>query len=119
YAGNTPTGTPLASAPTSAGTYTVVASFAGSAHYTSAASQPATFTITPAALGIYAASNSRTYDGTTHSSAVPTYQVSGEPVGTLYSTDTLTGLTQAFAFKDVLGPGGSTLTVTGYTLSDG
>ena len=31
----------------------------------------------------------------------------------------MTGLTQAFASKDVLGTDGSTLDVTGYTVNDG
>ena len=34
-------------------------------------------------------------------------------------TDSVTGLTQAFASKDVLGTNGSTLVVTGYTINDG
>ena len=46
YTGNTPNGTPLSGAPTSAGTYTVVASFAGIANYNSANSNPVTFKIT-------------------------------------------------------------------------
>src|SRR5262249_44536824 len=45
YAGPTATGTPLGGAPTLPGTYTVLASFAGSADYTPA-SATATFTIT-------------------------------------------------------------------------
>ena len=48
YVGNSATGTPLTDAPSVAGTYTVVASFAGSTDYTSAASTPATFTISQA-----------------------------------------------------------------------
>ena len=47
YAGSTATGTPIAGAPTTAGTYTVVASFAGSADYAGATAQ-ATFAIAPA-----------------------------------------------------------------------
>jgi hypothetical protein len=47
YAGSTASGTPLAGTPNSAGTYTVVAQFAGSTDYTSASAQT-TFTITPA-----------------------------------------------------------------------
>jgi hypothetical protein len=48
YAGSGPGGTPLAGAPSTAGTYTAVASFAGSPDYTSASAQT-TFTINPAA----------------------------------------------------------------------
>jgi hypothetical protein len=47
YAGRTATGQPLAAAPVSAGTYTVVASFAGSTDYTSA-SKSMTLTIAKA-----------------------------------------------------------------------
>jgi hypothetical protein len=49
YVGSNTSGTSLGSAaPSAAGTYTVVASFAGSADYTSASSTPVTFTINPA-----------------------------------------------------------------------
>ncbi|HYT91022.1 MAG TPA: Ig-like domain repeat protein [Gemmataceae bacterium] len=48
YAGSSASGTPLAGAPTQAGTYTVVAAFAGSADYT-AASASTTFTISKVA----------------------------------------------------------------------
>ena len=47
YSGTGATGTALSGAPTSVGTYTVLASFAGSADYTSA-SASTTFTISPA-----------------------------------------------------------------------
>jgi len=45
YAGATAAGTPLLNAPTDAGTYTALASFAGSADYSAAQSTPVTFTI--------------------------------------------------------------------------
>ena len=54
YTGSSATGTGSATAPTAAGTYTVVASFAGSQSYTAAKSQAVTFTITPAQLTITA-----------------------------------------------------------------
>jgi predicted outer membrane repeat protein len=69
-------------------------------------------TITPAALFIAATSDSKVYDGTTASSKTPTY-------GTLYGSDTVTGLTQAFTSKNVLGANGSSLVITGYTINDG
>ena len=69
-------------------------------------------TITPYAITITAATDSRSYNGTTSSTAVPT-------VSTLFGTDTVTGLTQAFASKNALGANNSTLTVTGYTVNDG
>jgi hypothetical protein len=70
-------------------------------------------TITPATLDIYATSDSRQYNGTSASSQTPTVGM-----GQLFSPDTVTGVTQAFQSKNVLGPNGSTLTVTGYTVND-
>jgi ELWxxDGT repeat protein len=61
YAGSSAAGTPLAGAPVSAGTYTVVASFAGSTDYTSASSAPLTFTIGKATLTVTADNRSRLY----------------------------------------------------------
>ena len=72
----------------------------------------ATGTITPAALTITAASDIKVYDGTAVSSQAPT-------LGMLYAGDTVTGLAQAFASKDVLGANGSTLIVTDYIVDDG
>src|SRR5205814_10572524 len=69
-------------------------------------------TISKAALDITAASDSKTYDGTTISSATPT--ASGVQTG-----DTVTGKTQAFGSKNALGTNGSTLTVTERTGDDG
>jgi hypothetical protein len=68
--------------------------------------------IDQAPLDIYAVSDSKPYDGTTSSSGVPT--VSGLQTG-----DTVTGKSQAFQSKNVLGAGNSTLVVTAYTLNDG
>jgi hypothetical protein len=72
----------------------------------------ATGTITAASLNIHATTDSKTYDGTTSSSAVPTYTG-------IISPDTVTGLTQAYQSKNVLGANGSTLDVTAYTVNDG
>ena len=49
YVGTTATGTGMATAPSALGTYTVVASFAGSADYAAGRSSPVTFAITAAA----------------------------------------------------------------------
>jgi YDG domain-containing protein/Big-like domain-containing protein len=68
--------------------------------------------IDAADLDIAAVADSKVYDGTTSSTGIPT--VSG-----LQGTDTVTGKTQAFASKNVLGANGSTLDVTGYTVNDG
>jgi len=76
--------------------------------------------INPASLTVTATSDSKVYDGTTRSSQTPTFQVAGEPQNTLYGTDTLTGLVQAFDSKNVLGPAGSTLRFqAGYVVNDG
>jgi len=55
YTGSTASGTPLPGAPTAVGTYTVLASFAGSADY-QAASNTATFAITQTAITGFAVS---------------------------------------------------------------
>ena len=65
YAGSTPTGTPLSGAPITAGTYTVVASFAGSANYTSATSTPVTFTVAQATPTVSVTDAGGTYNGAT------------------------------------------------------
>jgi len=72
-----------------------------------------TVTITPAPLTINAVGTSKPYDATTSSSFTPTS--SGLQTG-----DTLTGLTQSFSNKNVLGTNASTLAVnSGYSLNDG
>jgi len=81
-------------------------------NYQFAIGSTANFTITRAPLTVSATSDTKVYDGTTDSSAVPI--VSG-----LKGSDSVTGLSQAFQSKDVLGPNGSTLVVTGYTVNDG
>ena len=70
--------------------------------------------ITPRPLAVNAVTDARTYNGTTSSVGAPT--VTGLQTG-----DTLNGaLTQAFASKDVLGVGASTLVASGsYSVSDG
>ncbi len=74
--------------------------------------QSAAGTITPASLTITATSANKVYDGTTGSTATPTYTG-------LMNGDSLSGLAQTYANKNVLGASGSTLNVGGYTLSDG
>ena len=69
-------------------------------------------TINPATLTINAVTSTKTYDGTTVSTVTPT--VSG-----LKKKDTVTGLEEAFASKNVLGTNGSVLNVDGYTVNDG
>jgi len=118
YAGTLDSGqiagaTPLPGAPSNVGSYTVVADYNNAPGYRPATSSPPTsFTITPATLTINASGDTNVYDGTTASSATPT-------VLGLVGSDTVTGLTEAFESKDVLGTNKSTLDVTGYTVNDG
>ena len=67
YTGMTPTGTPLTSSPTGAGTYTVVANYSGDSNYAGTTSSPTTFTIAKAGVSVTLASPppSIVYDGTT------------------------------------------------------
>ena len=62
YAGNTATGTPLAGAPASAGTYTVLAYFAGSTDY-AATSFSSTFTVGQATPTVLVSDAGGTYNG--------------------------------------------------------
>ena len=76
--------------------------------------QSAAGTITPAPLTITATTATKVYDGTT--SAIPTPTFTGLIT---VSGDTITGLTEAFSSKNVLGAGDSTLIVATYTVNDG
>lgn len=91
--------------------YTVEDGNSGNNYYVDS-TVPATGTITPAALVLSAVTDTKTYDGTTASTGTPT--VSGLQAG-----DSVTGLVQAYGSKDVLGAGGSTLSVVAGTIEDG
>ena len=80
YSGSTASGTPLAGVPTAAGTYTVVASFAGSTDYAAATSQPVTFTITQATPTVNVSDPGGTFDGSAFA-ATATVTGSGGPAG--------------------------------------
>jgi hypothetical protein len=72
-------------------------------------------TISPAPLHLLATSDAKQYDGTSASAASPTVKA-----GDLQGTDTVTGLTQSFASRSVLGANASTLQVDpGYAIHDG
>ncbi|HET8729877.1 MAG TPA: YDG domain-containing protein, partial [Moraxellaceae bacterium] len=84
----------------------------GGANYT-VVTNTAAGTITPATLTLNAATNTKVYDGNT--SAAATVGVSG-----LQGTDSVTGLTESYGSKNVLGTNGSTLSVdAGYMVNDG
>jgi hypothetical protein len=72
--------------------------------------QTALGTITAAPLTITAAANTKTYDGTTSTTATPT--ASG-----LVGSDSVTGMTQAYANTNA--GTGKTINVTAYTVNDG
>ncbi|MFH0933581.1 MAG: MBG domain-containing protein [Pseudomonadota bacterium] len=71
-------------------------------------------TVDPATLTLNAVTDTKVYDGTTSSAGVV------NAVG-LVSGDTISGATQSFGSRNVLGANGSTLAAnnTGYTISDG
>ncbi len=91
YAGSTAAGTPLAGAPTAIGTYTVVASFAGSTDYAAAASTPATFAITGGAPVVNVTDAGGTYTGSPFPATASVTGASGIPTSSLEGvTPTLT-----------------------------
>ena len=72
-------------------------------------------TINPAPLTLSAVSDTKTYDGTVLSSLTPT--IGQNPgVDGLYAGDTITPLTQSFDSRNA---GSRTLSVDGYTITDG
>ena len=96
-----------------AGSYTSTAS--GTAANYSLSFVDGSFSITQAPLTISAVTDSRVYNGSPSSSGTPAVTS-----GQVFSGDTLSGLSQVFGSKNVLGANQSTLSVnSGYTLSDG
>jgi Bacterial Ig-like domain (group 3) len=100
YAGSTATGTPLTGAPTDAGTYTVVATFAGSADYAAHTSAAVTFTIAKATPTVSVATPGGTYTGSAFNATAYVTGVSGPaaaqlegaaPTLTYYAGSTATG----------------------------
>ena len=84
YAGSTASGTPLAGAPSSSGTYTAVAGFPGSADYLAAQSSPVTFTIGKGSptVGLSSSGGSAVY-GQTVSFVATVTAAGGTPTGTV------------------------------------
>ena len=87
YSGNSASGQGTTDAPVDAGTYTVVANYAGGGNYASAASGPLTFAITPAAtLPVptisVTSSGSSTYNGMPQAATGTVTGSSGENLGT-------------------------------------
>ena len=79
-------------------------------NYAANSTATASAEISRAALTIAAVTDARVYDGTVTSAGVPT-------VGTLFGTDTVTGLAQTFDTRHV--GTGKTLSVSAYTVNDG
>jgi hypothetical protein len=82
YSGSTATGTPLSGAPSAVGTYTVVASFAGSAHYI-ATSSAVTFRITAFTPLVTAAEAGGVYTGSPFAATATVAGVSRSAVASL------------------------------------
>ncbi|HWE97612.1 MAG TPA: CARDB domain-containing protein [Tepidisphaeraceae bacterium] len=78
YPGTTPTGTPLASPPVNAGTYTAVAIYGGDNNYTSAQSGPVTFVINRANAVIHVIGYDVNSDGSSHTALGTATGVKGE-----------------------------------------
>ena len=96
-----------------AGSHTqIVAKYVGDSNFTGGASSNIPQTVRAAPLTIAASSFSKIYDAGVSASATPT--VSG-----LQNGDSVIGLAEAFASKDVAGTDGSTLNVTAYSIDDG
>ena len=92
------------------GAYSITAAYNGDAKYNTSLSGAITQTVTPAALTITAAANTKTYDATITAAALPT-------VAGLQNSDTVTGLSETY---DNANAGtGKTLTVATYTVNDG
>ena len=111
YAGASASGSGASAPPKNAGTYTVVASFAGSADYTSAQSAPSTFIIAPATVTATVAAANKAYDGNT------TASITGRWLGGVLGSDqvSLAGGMATFATKSV--GTGKPVTVSGLTLT--
>lgn len=84
YSGSTATGTPLSGAPSDAGTYTVVVSFAGSQHY-APGSEDVTFVIAPDTPILSVIHNGGTYNGSPQAATASLAGASGTPSSTLES----------------------------------
>ncbi|HXY36399.1 MAG TPA: putative Ig domain-containing protein, partial [Planctomycetaceae bacterium] len=82
YAGTTPSGTPLSGAPSTAGSYTVVASFTGSTDYVSA-SNSTTFTIGQATPTVTVSDKGGTYNGNSFAATGAVAGINGTPGSTL------------------------------------
>ena len=83
YSGSTATGTPLGGAPSVVGTYTEVASFAGSADYASANSSPVTFSITQATPTVTVSDSGGKFTGSTFPATATVAGVDNTPAASL------------------------------------
>ncbi len=87
YVGSTVSGSGTATAPSAVGTYTVVASFAGSTDYISANSSPVTFSITKATPTVTATDAGGPYTGTPYAATA-----------TVNGTSSLEGVSPTFTY---------------------
>src|SRR5207247_1734026 len=93
------------------GTAHASAAYAGAAN-SAGSTHTATGTITRAPLDIYAVTDTKIYDAGTSSSGIPSLGS-----GQLQGSDTVTGRSQAFLSKNVMGTNSSTLAVIAYTVN--
>jgi hypothetical protein len=122
YRGDSATGTPLSGAPSAAGTYTVVAMFAGDATHNSATSAPVTFTINPAAITVTIGNDSHAYGSTANlSSYFGATGVNGETLGIVYSStgNTATAHAGGYAITGAVSDGSGLASNYAVTFIDG
>ena len=121
YAGSSASGSPLGGAPSQGGTYTVVASFAGSTDYKPVESPAVTFTIEPtvASIALSSSTTSTVYGQSvtfvahvTGAGAVPGGSVTFSDGGTMLGTVSLDGSGQASLTTANLPVGASAVTAS-------
>jgi hypothetical protein len=95
YVGSSAGGNGSATAPSNAGTYTVVAHYSGNANYSAAASAPVTFTINSATPTVTANGGTFMYDGQGHTATGSVVGNHGDNLGTPTFTYTRAGVTSS------------------------
>jgi PKD domain/MBG domain len=110
YVGTNMTGTPLSSAPSTTGSYIVVASFAGSPDYVSTADQ-VTFAISPATPSVIASDAGGTYNGNPLPASASTTGVGGTAVSGSFTFDYYVGSTASGAAAGTAPTSAGTYTV--------
>ncbi len=110
YVGTNTTDTSLSTAPSAAGTYTIVASFEGSQDYVSTADQ-VTFAISPATPSVIASDAGGTYNGNSFPASASTTGVGGATVSGGFAFDYYIGSTASGAAAGTAPTSAGTYTV--------